>query len=181
MKPINEMSQAELAAFIQSHLESKNIKVALSGGAVVAFYSKNQYVSKDLDLVNMYSAKRAIIRDAMAGIGFIELDRHFHHPDSEFFVEFPPGPLSLGSEHAGKLNQIHLTTGVLHLLNPTDCVKDRLAAYYHWGDRQCLAQAILVSKAHMIDIKEVERWSVVEGKGDEFHQIKDKLQGKDKK
>lgn len=36
VKRIREMSQAELGAFIQSHLHEKGIDVVLSGGAVVA-------------------------------------------------------------------------------------------------------------------------------------------------
>jgi hypothetical protein len=39
---------------------------------------------------------------------------------------------------------------------PTDCVKDRLAAFYHWGDRQGLEQAILVLKTNAIDIDSVK-------------------------
>ena len=30
----------------------------------------------------------------------------------------------------------------LGLLSPTDCVKDRLAAFYHWKDQQSLEPAI---------------------------------------
>jgi hypothetical protein len=36
MKRIGEMTQAELAAFIQSHLRTKGIFVIYSGGAAVA-------------------------------------------------------------------------------------------------------------------------------------------------
>jgi hypothetical protein len=50
-----------------------------------------------------------------------------------------------------------------------------LAAYYHWGDRQCLVQAELVAKEHQIDLHEIERWSVVEEKLEEFERIKDRL------
>ncbi|MDI6740798.1 MAG: hypothetical protein QME74_10605 [Candidatus Edwardsbacteria bacterium] len=46
-----------------------------------------------------------------------------------------------------------LPTGRLHLLSPTDCVKDRLAAYFHWNDRQSLEQAGLVADNRKIDIK----------------------------
>ena len=30
-------------------------------------------------------------------------------------------------------------------MTPTDSVKDRLAAYYHWNDQQALEQAIMVA------------------------------------
>jgi|GEM_PF-4859020 len=52
------------------------------------------------------------------------------------------------------------STGVLRLLSPTDCVKDRLAAYYRWNDRQSLQQAILVARMCDINLDEIERWSI---------------------
>ena len=53
-----------------------------------------------------------------------------------------------------------------------DMSMGELAAYYHWKDRQCLEQAILVAKAQDVDLGEIERWSKREGKGSEFRQIK---------
>jgi hypothetical protein len=52
MKSIGKMTQGELGAFIQSQLREKGIEVVLSGGAAVAIYTNNKYVSKDLDLIN---------------------------------------------------------------------------------------------------------------------------------
>jgi len=47
MKTINKMTQVELAvAYIQSHLQTKGISVILSGGAAVAIYTENKYVSQ---------------------------------------------------------------------------------------------------------------------------------------
>ena len=60
-------------------------------------------------------------------------------------------------------------------MSPTDCVKDRLAAYYHWGDQQCLVQARLVAEVHEVDFEEVRRWSRVEGKLAEFEKIVSRL------
>jgi hypothetical protein len=51
MKPIDKMSQIEVGAFVQSYLREKGIDVVLSGGAAVSFYTKNKYVSKDLDFI----------------------------------------------------------------------------------------------------------------------------------
>ena len=50
MKSIKEMTQGELAAFVQSRLLEKEIDVVLSCGASVSIYSSNRYVSLDLDL-----------------------------------------------------------------------------------------------------------------------------------
>ena len=50
-----------------------------------------------------------------------------------------------GSDQGTRENRSELKkrNKILKLLSPTDCVKDRLAAYYHWNDRQSLEQAIL--------------------------------------
>jgi hypothetical protein len=67
-------------------------------------------------------------------------------------------------------------TGILRIISPTDCVKDRLAAYFYWDDRQCLEQGVLVAKDNEIDLDEIERWSKQEGKLGEFLEIKKRLE-----
>ena len=177
MKSVREMTQAELGAYVQTHLTEKGVDTVLSGGAVVAIYTSGLYVSPDLDLVNRYSAKRSTIRAAVEELGFREMGRHFEHPESEFIVEFPRGPLSLGEQEITNVAELTTDEGILRVITPTDCVKDRLAWYYHSGDRQCLSQAVLVSRAHPIDIDEVKRWSEGEGKLREFNEIQPQLQG----
>lgn len=175
MKPVSKMTQGELGAWIQSQLRGKGIEVILAGGAAVAMYSNHKYVSKDLDMINIYGANRRNIRDAMHEIGFYEEGRYFRHPETQFFVEFPPGPLAIGEEPVRQIVEKKLSTGTLRMISPTDCVKDRLAAYYHWGDQQSLAQAVLVAKRHKINMDELRRWSLAEGKLDEFERIKSRL------
>ncbi len=176
MKPVRDMTQAELGAYVQSHLGAKGIDVVLSGGAVVAIYTSGKYVSPDLDLVNRFSVKHSAIKSAMEELGFQEVGRHFEHPDSEFFADFPPGPLSLGEEYISQIDEIEKETGILRVISPTDCVKDRLAWYYQYGDIQCLSQAILVSNDNRIDIDEIRKWSEREGKLEEFEKISAQLE-----
>ena len=95
----------------------------------------------------------------------------------EINVEFPPGPLAIGEEPIKQVDEIRLSTGILRIISPTDCVKDRLAAYYHWGDQQCLVQAILVASEREIDIAEIRRWSDAEDKLNDFEKISAKLEG----
>ena len=147
----------------------------MSGGACVSIYSDNRYVSKDLDLINTRLVPRKKIRNALQEIGFSESGRYFIHPDTEFFVEFPSGPLSVGSEPVTKIDEYELETGLLRIISPTDCVKDRLAGYYFWSDLQCLEQAALVANVKDIDLTEVEQWSKVENKYEEFIRIRDRL------
>jgi hypothetical protein len=175
MKSIRNMTQIELCAYIQSNLRERDINVVLSGGAAVSFYSSDKYVSHDLDLINVYYVKRRLIHDAMIKLGFSVEGRYYKHPETQYYVEFLPGPLSIGEEPVMQVDEVTLSTGILKIISPTDCVKDRLAAYYHWGDRQCLEQAILVAMARKVNIDEIGRWSETEGKGEEFESIRARL------
>jgi hypothetical protein len=163
MKSLNEMTQPEIGAYVVSHLKKAGISVVLSGGAVVSIYSQARYVSKDLDLVNIYSLRPSVIKKAMEEIGFEVIGRHFKHPNSKFIIEFPPGPLSVGEEAIKDIVEKNYDTGVLSLISPTECVKDRLAAYYHWNDNQALEQSLLVATHQEINLEEIKRWSKREG------------------
>ncbi|MFI5331403.1 MAG: hypothetical protein ACHQ2F_10300 [Desulfobaccales bacterium] len=173
MKPIKEMSIGELAAFICSYLRDNGIEVVLSGGSCVSIYTDNKYASLDLDFIEFQSApgKRKLVNVLMK-IGFLEENRYFKHPETDYFLEFPAGPLSVGNEPVKEIFTLSFSTGLLRIISPTDCVKDRLAAYYHWQDRQSLEQALLVAKDNPIDLGEVARWSKKEGMADRFSRIK---------
>jgi len=175
MKSIDKMSQAELAAHVHEHLKNSGLYVVLSGGAAVGIYSNGEYVSKDIDFVNARFAARDKIEKSMEELGFSPFGRHFEHPNSEHIVEFPPGPLQFGDGRVKDISELEFDTGILQIISPTDCIKDRLAHYYHWGDRQCLKQAILVASKHKINLIEVQKWSKSEGKLDEFKKIKNDL------
>ena len=130
MKQIKDMSQIELAAYIQDSLQQHGIRVVLSGGSAVSFYSSNKYVSKDLDRLNIDFARRSKIKSVMEKIYFYEHGRYFMNSDTQFFVEFPDGPLSVGEEPVKEVSTFELMTGVLRVVSATDCVKDRLCAFY---------------------------------------------------
>ena len=87
------------------------------------------------------------------------------HPDTELALEFPSGPLMLGDEHIteDRIHHLQTRTGTLRLLSPTDCVKDRLAAFHHWGDKQSWEQAVSVARRHTPDWVSLQRWHQAEG------------------
>lgn len=180
MKPISKMSRGDLGAFVQEHLRAKGIDVVLSGGACVSIYSRNRYESMDLDMIHtsLLKPKRRSIREAMAELGFAESGRYFEHPDTDIFVEFPPGPPAVGQEPVKEIEERREATGVLKIISPTDCVKDRLTGFYHDGDLQCLDQAVLVAEENPIDIDEIERWSRGEGKRQAFKTIRMRLEAR---
>jgi len=175
VKPIAQMTVGELGAFVATHLRKRGIDVVLSGGACVSIYSRGKYVSGDLDFIDTRFSTRKEIRDAMTEIGFGERDRYFEHPGCEFLIEFPKGPLAIGKEPVGQIDEIDFETGILRIISPTDCVKDRLAAFFHWRDLQSLEQAILVAHSQRIDLDEIRRWSASEGMLDKYSDIANRL------
>ena len=175
MKSIADMTRAELTAYIQSHLRNNDIEVVLSGGSAVSIYSGEKYVSLDLDLVTITYSRRSKIRQVMLEIGFHQIGRHFEHPETRFLVEFPSGPLSVGRQPVSSILIQEYETGTLKIISPEDCVKDRLAAYYHWGDRQALAQALIVTKEQSVALSTIALWSQAEGKIDEYKKIESLL------
>lgn len=175
MKALSKMNQAEIAAYVQTHLEKTGIEVVLSGGAAVGIFSDGEYVSKDIDLVNTLFENRRNLDKAMNEIGFSAIGRHYEHPDTDHIIEFPPGPLHVGDGRVTNILRIKYDTGILRVISPTDCVKDRLAHYYHWGDKQCLKQALMVSAKHKINLKEIEDWSKSEGKLEVFLSLEEYL------
>ena len=172
------MAIGEVAAYVAEHLRQCGINVVLTGGSCVTIYTDNRYQSYDLDFIEEGRAGRKKISLVLKKIGFKERDRYFTHPDTPFFVEFPAGPLAIGDEPIHDVAQLEYATGTLRLLTCTDCVKDRLAHYYHWKDRQCLDQAVMVAAGSEVDLEEIERWSRHEGMEEEFQRIRAMLQAK---
>jgi hypothetical protein len=156
------MNIGELAAYVSSHLSRGNITVTLTGGACVSIHTDGNFVSYDLDFIEQMGAGRRKLKKLLAEIGFSEHNRYFRHPDTVFFLEFPSGPLAVGNEPPSSIIQLTFETGQLNILSPTDCIKDRLAAYFYWNDRQCLEQAIQVAKCNNINLKELGRWAKTE-------------------
>ncbi len=175
MKSIKDMSMKELAAFLCQAMAAEGILVVLSGGSCVEIYSDGKYTSSDLDLINRYNESPKKIRKVMLGLGFAEHGRYFTHEDTDYFVEFPSGPLGVGDSPIVIVEQIHTETGILSLLTPTDCVKDRLAAYFHWNDEQSLQQAVWVAQSNAFDYEAVKKWSVDEGRQDKFETFSKQL------
>jgi hypothetical protein len=175
MKRIAEMNIGELAAYVCDYLNINGIECTLTGGACVTIYSENKYQSADLDFIEkrVYSRKKII--QLMNEIGFIEKNRYFVNPDTVWYVEFPSGPLSVGSEPIREVIEIEYETGRLRIISPTECVKDRLAAYYFWEDLQSLEQAILVASNQIVDLNEIERWSIVENFNEKYLLFKNRL------
>ena len=170
-----EHSREEVAAQVCDALEQAGIPVVLSGGAVVSIYSQSEYESFDLDFVRIGLARRvdAVMRD----LGFRKAGRYWTHPETDFWVEFPLGPVQVGDSIVTEFAERVTPVGVLRLLPPTECVMDRLAGYFHWDDPQCLEQALAVARRQAIELERVEAWSKREGALHKFEIFRDRLRG----
>jgi hypothetical protein len=172
------MSVAEVAAVVSEALESAGLDAVLSGGSVVTIYSENEYESLDLDFVTNERMKALIT--VMMSIGFKRMaGRHFEHPWTRYYVEFPTGPLSVGDHPVRDTARLTTRVGNLRILTPTQCVMDRLAAFYYWHDRQGLDQAVMVARRHAVDRRAIEAWSGREGHAAEFDEFARRLAAPD--
>ncbi|MBN1594304.1 hypothetical protein JW933_00110 [candidate division FCPU426 bacterium] len=148
----------EVAAKVCGHLKSRGIQATLVGGACVAIYSKNKYVSQNIDFVT-FEALPAVAK-ALGEIGFTaQSKRHFARPDCRFYLEFLNPPVAIGGQGVAEYKILNSRHGKIRLLTPTDCVKDRLASFYYWDDPQAFQQALWVAKSNAIDLPAVEKWS----------------------
>ena len=160
----------KLAAIISSHLNKSNIEVVLVGGACVSLYSNNQYLSYDIDLVTDTPIRK--INPVLEKLGFMSTGgRLFQNPKCKFLIDFPAPPVSIGDGPVLKFNNLKTRFGVIQLLTPTDCVKDRLAAYFFWNDRQSLDQAIMVSKAKKVSFTDIKKWAEKQGEIEKYKEF----------
>jgi hypothetical protein len=174
MIDFSQIDIKELAGFICQVLKDHHIDAVLVGGACVSIYSENQYQSMDVDFATYVELKP--IEKVLKKYGFKRIGRSFSHENCSYLVDFVNPPITVGHEAIHEFNSIKTVAGALKLLFPIDCVKDRLASFFHWNDEQALDQALLVSKEHNIDIKKLEQWAKAEGFSDKFNDFLSKHQ-----
>lgn len=159
-------TENELWRYVAWHLEGAGISTVLVEGAVVSIYTGGLYRSGDLDLIPE-DFDRSRIPGVLNSLGFISAkSRHFRHPAcNHLVVEFPLGPVSLGDEFPVTPDELVVEGRTLGILSPTDCVKDRMAAFIHWGSRDCFDQAILVCRTQkeQVNLQTVAAWCHREG------------------
>lgn len=153
-------TRAELAAIVAGALRPLADDPVLVGGAVVAIYSDERWVSDDLDFVSWSDDRRR--RPALEALGFRKRGSYWMHPDTELFVQFLGSPVMIGRKYVPTPARLATRFGEVAILSPLDCVLDRLAWHLDRGDAQTLEQAITVARAHDIAVADVEAWLVGE-------------------
>lgn len=115
-----------------------------------------------LEKINMKINKKMSMKD-------------FYHKNSNFSVEFPGSQLIIGDEPMKPEGKIKKGKFILKLLSPSQCVMDRLSAFYHWKDRQSLEQAVMVARKHPVKLRKIKMWSTNEGMEDRYEIFLDRL------
>jgi len=164
-------SLGAVAAVVASGLRGQRIDAVLTGGACASIYSGGAYHSRDLDFVVVGSVRQATMDAAMAASGFVRRGDRYVHPRARFYVEFPRGPLAIGAEHRIRPVTRPTAHGRIRMLSPTDSCRDRLAAFYHWGDRQSLTVAAWIAARNRVGMAVLRRWSAAEGADDRFQEF----------
>lgn len=162
----NNTTAVELAAIVSQTLEKSGIPATLSGGGAVSIYTHNEYQSNDLDFVT--AERRERLANVLAPLGFTLASdrRHFTHPNTSFYLEFPPAPLEFGSKvvQHSDIPRLNTQWGPIRVITPTLCVMDRLIAYWAWDDRQSWDQAVMVCKhSDSVDWDELTKYAKAEG------------------
>jgi len=159
----SKTSIVELAAIVANHLRDHDIRVVLVGGLAVEIYSKNIYLTQDIDLVDVSYRTPAELHKAMAKIGFEKTGRVYSNKTTDITVEFPSAPITVGDERVIETTVVSSAAGDIPILKAGDVVKDRLAAYFHWRDKPSLVQALTVLIKFPDELKSIEAFCESEG------------------
>lgn len=171
---------SEVATAVCSALDRAGITAVLTGGSAATYYAPEAYQSSDIDFIAMRfgnTRARTAVDNPLGAIGFHVDKDCYRHPESPYPIEFPPGPLAVGREILTGWRTVQSAEGILHVLHPTDSVKDRLAAFIHWNDRSGLSQALAVARAvpGEIDLANIEAWAEGENGRAKFEEFRERF------
>lgn len=152
-------------------LARNGIRAILTGGACASIHAGGRYLSEDVDFVLEGPVRIEDLDAAMAAIGYARDANRYVHSRSRFWVEFPRGPLAVGGDLDVDPVLLGNRAASTLALSPTDSCRDRLAAFYHWSDRQSLGVAVEIAHRHDVDLVRIRRWSEAEGHAARFDEF----------
>jgi hypothetical protein len=152
-------SLSDVAFAVCTALNRAGIEAVLTGGSAATFYVPTVFQSADADFVLRYGSEAKAVFEALATIGFRRRPSgDFDHPHLQYTVEFPAGPLSIGLDLITSWCTERREDEILHVLSPTDVVRDRFLHFYAWPDLSAYSAAVTIGRA-MFD---VVNWDVFE-------------------
>lgn len=159
----------DVAFAVCTALDRAGIEAVLTGGSAAVHYAPGVMQSYDADFILEFGVPGSAVTAALATIGFSShKNGFFEHPSSTFTVEFPAGPLAIGSEILRSFSTERRGDEILHVLAPTDAVRDRFMAFFAWGDVSALSSALAVAWAveDAFQLDAFERWATRESEQD---------------
>ncbi len=163
MKLSAKSSLADVAVAVGDALRRAGIRAVLTGGACAHIYTTGAYHSVDVDFVLAESPTAEALGAALAPLGFKRHRDRYAHAAVPFVVEFPRGPLGIGEDFGIRPVWKSRRGARTLALSPTDACRDRLAAYYHWNDRQSLKVAVAIAVRNRVALPKIRGWSRDEG------------------
>ncbi len=123
-------------------------------------------MSRDADFILENDDSLDDVGFALATVGYKRegKSRIFVHQDSEFTIDFPKGPLAVGGDYVTETSVLERRDMKLRILTRLDCIRDRLAHFYHWNDYTALNAAVAVAAHHLsdADVVVLRSWTVRE-------------------
>lgn len=171
MKLTERSSLTTVALCVGDVLRRKGVRAVLTGGACASLHTRGAYQSADVDFVLSGRVTRMQLDAAMATVEFERIGDHYVHPRARFFVEFPNGPLAIGSDYSIRPIEYAIRGTRALVLSPTDSCRDRLAAFFHWNDRQSLAVALTIARRNRVNLALLRRWSAGDGHENRFDEF----------
>ena len=162
----------DVAVSVAHALRKHHIKAILTGGACASIHADGVITSFDVDFVLEGRVPGSATDRALAPTGYRRDHDHYVHPNCPFIVEFPAGPLGIGDDDEVVPVEIQVGHNYVLGLSATDSCRDRLAAYYHWNDKQGLAAAVAIARRRAVDLTFIAKWSKREGASASFDEFR---------
>ncbi len=169
LRPTTTLPTVALA--VGDALRRAGIRAVLTGGACASVHARGGHSSVDADFILLGEVERDQLDEALATLGLRRSGDRYIHPDTEFYVEFPRGPLAIGADD--RIRPVVHVSGRRRCLtlSPTDSCRDRLAAFYHWNDRQSLDVAVRIATRNRLAWSVIRNWSAAEGFADRYQEF----------
>ena len=175
MKLNSASSLRDVVAEVGSVLARGSVSAVLTGGACASIYSRGIYQSADVDFILVSNTTRQRLDELLGIAGLHRSGDRYVHPEVRYYVEFPRGPLTIGSDDEIVPVEVTVNGRSFLALSTTDSCRDRLAAFYHWRDQQSFRVAVWIALQKELDLNVIRRWSAREGFAADYREFLSEL------
>jgi hypothetical protein len=142
----------DFASLLTEYFAEKKIKPIVVGGLSVEIYTRNDYMTHDIDFI---SDGWHMFDEVLTKIGFTRTEREWYHAEAEIAIEVPSSNLYGSYE---KVIELHLPNGrKLYVIGIEDIIIHRLegiffANYEDSPDYEWAYRMFLIHKDSNIDV-----------------------------